>query len=820
MQEEVKHYKVKSLGTTLRPNSVYYVKPNSQTAVLTYITDQTGVPYPLIDLTGVGNIQTVTGTGVTGTLTNPIVDISTFNSSQLGNLIQLSSTDGKLFVKPITSPDGSISIVNTLSELQIEVSEALQAQIQSALQPGDNVSELTNDAGYMTSEDITTPTFQEVLNFNNSLVAALNFQGTYAGKFNTGLESVNALGIFSSMYNAGSNINSFGASSALYNTRDNVNAFGRGAGRNNNFFSVNLFGQEAEADDNNQTVFSKFVSSISQFLARISYKNITANRKYELPDASGTIALTSDIPPTITIDANPTDGSSNAVSSNGVFDALAGKEPTITAGTTSQYWRGDKTWQTFPTIPTVGTWGALNYPTWTTGTPFVKMTAAGTFDLDTTTYYPYPTGTISQYIRGDGTLDTFPTIPSLTGYVPYTGATQDVDLGTHNLTADHIALNVNPSGAGFVEGATQWNNTIGSSETLLKGGNVTLKNGVDLVARVVNKVVPNTTLTKAAYQVVRISGAQGQRLAVDLAQANNDLNSADTLGIVTETIATNQEGFIITVGQLEGINTTGSLQGETWADGDVLYLSPTTAGRLTNIKPVAPGHIVIIGYVEYTHASQGKIYVKIMNGWELDELHNVDLTSNTPTNNQVLAYESATDLWKNKSLEELGSTINLISDGIPGTPVTGGTSFIRSLIKSYFIPANTFAAGDTFEVWAIGSKVNTNTAWYLSTNINTSNTIAGATEIGRSFSNSAAVTYMPFQRIFNFTTSTNLRGMVNNSGIPVESNQVGVSVSNTTFNTAVGNWFLFAIVPVTGGTADIMNIEKVIIRKNRYRITP
>jgi hypothetical protein len=240
-------------------------------------------------------------------------------------------------------------------------------------------------------------------------------------------------------------------------------------------------------------------------------------------------------------------------------------------------------------------------------------------------------------------------IPSLTGYVPYTGATADVDLGTHNLTADHIGLNVSPSGAGFVVGATQWNNTIGSSETLLKGGTVALKNGVDLVARVVNKVTPNTTLTKAAYQAVRVSGAQGQRLAVELAQANNDNNSADTIGIVCETIATNQEGFIQTVGQLEDINTTGSLQGETWADGDVLYLSPTTAGALTNIKPTgATGHIVVIGYVEYAHANNGKIYVKIMNGWELDELHNVYISS--PANNNVLTYESSTSLWKNKTV--------------------------------------------------------------------------------------------------------------------------------------------------------------------------
>jgi hypothetical protein len=37
-------------------------------------------------------------------------------------------------------------------------------------------------------------------------------------------------------------------------------------------------------------------------------------------------------------------------------------------------------------VPSVGTWGALNYPSWSSGTPFVKMTAAGTFSLDTNIY--------------------------------------------------------------------------------------------------------------------------------------------------------------------------------------------------------------------------------------------------------------------------------------------------------------------------------------------------------------------------------------------------------------------------------------------------
>jgi hypothetical protein len=244
-----------------------------------------------------------------------------------------------------------------------------------------------------------------------------------------------------------------------------------------------------------------------------------------------------------------------------------------------------------------------------------------------------------------------PTIPVVTGFIPYTGATQNVDLGEYQIKAGQFELDQTPTGTAGVA-ITRWNNTLGSTETTLKGGNVVLKNGVDLVARVVNKVTPNTTLTKAAYQAVRVTGAQGQRLAVAFAQANNDNNSADTIGLVCETIATNQEGFILTVGQLEEINTTGALQGETWNDGDVLYLSPTTAGRLTNVKPTgATGHIVVIGYVEYSHAIHGKIYVKIMNGWQLDELHNVNISS--PTNNQILAYTSASSLWENKTLKTI-----------------------------------------------------------------------------------------------------------------------------------------------------------------------
>ena len=121
---------------------------------------------------------------------------------------------------------------------------------------------------------------------------------------------------------------------------------------------------------------------------------------------------------------------------------------------------------------------------------------------------------------------------ALNAKVPYTGATANVNLGEYELKTGQLTLDTTPTGTATV-GTTRWNDTIGSSETTLKGGNVILKNGVDLVARVVNKVSPNTTLTKAAYPAVRVSGAQGQRLAVAYAQANNDNNSADTIGLVT-----------------------------------------------------------------------------------------------------------------------------------------------------------------------------------------------------------------------------------------------------------------------------------------------
>lgn len=255
------------------------------------------------------------------------------------------------------------------------------------------------------------------------------------------------------------------------------------------------------------------------------------------------------------------------------------------------------------------------------------------------------------------TLEDIPPI-DVSALVPYTGADKNVDLGEYQIKAGQFEFDQTPTQT-FNVGCMRWNDADGTAEIKLKGGNVVLQIGQEQVVRVVNKSGSN--LLESQYKAVRVTGAQGQRLKVNLAQATNDLLSAETIGLVTENINNNQEGFVTTSGLVREINTTGSLQSETWNDGDILYLSPTTAGNITNIKPSAPNHLIVIGYVVYAHANHGTIFVKVDNGYELEELHNVTSTnySNPIDTDSLLTYDITNSLWKRFTWGNLKSKIGV-----------------------------------------------------------------------------------------------------------------------------------------------------------------
>ena len=148
------------------------------------------------------------------------------------------------------------------------------------------------------------------------------------------------------------------------------------------------------------------------------------------------------------------------------------------------------------------------------------------------------------------------------------------------------------------------------------------------------------TLTKGT--VVYISGATGNKPTVSKALATGDSTSAQTFGLCQTDIANNSNGYVVCVGDITGLDTSA------FTEGVQLYLSSTTAGTYTTTKQVAPAHLVYVGVVTRSHPTQGQIEVKIQNGYELDEIHDVSIVSKT--NNDFLVYESATTLWKNKSL--------------------------------------------------------------------------------------------------------------------------------------------------------------------------
>ncbi len=268
------------------------------------------------------------------------------------------------------------------------------------------------------------------------------------------------------------------------------------------------------------------------------------------------------------------------------------------------------------------------------------------------------------------------------------GNTSTNTLNVGGITTDYVQLDTTATPT-LQPGMFAWNDQDGTANLRLKGGNVTLQVGQETLARVVNKT--GADLLESQYKVVRVriaseGGSQGQRLAVVLAQGNNDPDSVTTLGIVTETILNNQEGFITIFGNVNGINTTGSLQGETWVDGDVLFLSPTTPGALTKVKPIAPNHTVVVGYVLYAHGVNGKIFVKVDNGYELDELHNVKITS--VANNDLIQYDSVQQVWKNVAASVAVPTPTLAQVTTAGNTTTNaitvGNATVNGPVNSVF----------------------------------------------------------------------------------------------------------------------------------------
>ena len=176
----------------------------------------------------------------------------------------------------------------------------------------------------------------------------------------------------------------------------------------------------------------------------------------------------------------------------------------------------------------------------------------------------------------------------------------------------------------------------GIAEPLIGGSIVT--NTVTLKCLVRN--ITGATIPKKS--AVYINGASGNRPTINYSQANSESTSSKTFGLTESDILHNGVGYVVVEGQLNNVDTS------MFTEGQLLWLSPTVPGGLTTTKPSAPNHMVFIGYVVRAHPTEGTIEVKIQNGFELQELHNVAI--NGVSEGDALVYEAATQLWKNKPI--------------------------------------------------------------------------------------------------------------------------------------------------------------------------
>jgi hypothetical protein len=289
---------------------------------------------------------------------------------------------------------------------------------------------------------------------------------------------------------------------------------------------------------------------------------------------------------------------------------------------------------------------------------------------------------------------------------------------------------------------------------------------------------------------VRVDDAQGQRLAVKLAQADTAANAKGTLGIVTETIQNNQEGFITLTGQVREINTTGSLQGETWNDGDALWLSPTTPGGLTNVRPSAPNFKVSVGYVEYAHQNHGKIFVRVGEAIGFDDLHNMNQT-NTEQTGQVMTWTAG----GYGEFRDLPYTPILLKNATLQS-VTGTTT--NTILQSLMVPAGTYAPGTV--VWARfrGVKAGTAGAATFRLYINTAVSLTGAQQLVQQ--NAAAATaYWQAERTLNVISATNTQMTSTASTVASDTVLTATAVSSLNIDWTVDQYFFTACALANAG---------------------
>jgi hypothetical protein len=254
---------------------------------------------------------------------------------------------------------------------------------------------------------------------------------------------------------------------------------------------------------------------------------------------------------------------------------------------------------------------------------------------------------------------------------------------------------------------------------------------------------------------VYVTSSNGTNMLVGKASNTYEATSSKTMGLMQSDITTTggtQTGFVVTEGLLGGLNTAGTTAGDpVWlgVNGALIY-------GLIN-KPYAPAHLVFIGIVTKVSAGNGEIFVKVQNGFELKEIHDVDLITNTPTNGQAVIFESSTSLWKNKTIIE-----DSITDGVIDKAPSQNSVFDALALKQNALSYTPFK-------W-----LNSTQATYLGSVIGTTETVVAQTTIPANTFNTNDILNLLYKTTKGSLSVANMRVKINTVNNPATATQIAI----------------------------------------------
>lgn len=263
----------------------------------------------------------------------------------------------------------------------------------------------------------------------------------------------------------------------------------------------------------------------------------------------------------------------------------------------------------------------------------------------------YGTSDSTTVLKGDSSWAT----PESMGYVPYTGATQGLNLGELGVDAGHIVFDTTPTTVPTDQGTLSWDPNHNTLKIQMNGetGQI-MQDTFYFVKNQSGSSIPKGTIVRAAGTL----GASG-RILIEPFLADGTYPSKYCMGVTAESIPVGGDGMVMHFGQIKQIDLSA------YSDGDILYASDTIAGGFTTTRPNAPNNIITIAIVIHA-ASNGVMQVRPTFSSNINDDEGVNITS--PSNGDVLKYNALLGLWENGV-----STGSSLPDGDYGDITVGGS---------------------------------------------------------------------------------------------------------------------------------------------------